>query len=65
MKNLEKFKVQELSEQEMMKIDGGRSWKDLAWMFAKEIAEAYVSAYEGYVEACGNGTYEGIPGCRR
>ncbi|NOU62367.1 bacteriocin [Marinifilum caeruleilacunae] len=71
MTNLEKFKVQKLTEKEMQSINGGVGWlKELikgaiSGELVTAVKEAYNDALEGYVDACANGTYDGIPGCRR
>lgn len=42
MKNVENFKFEKLSEQEMMIINGGKGWGDLFWMLAEDILEGWI-----------------------
>jgi len=71
MKNLEKFKVQELTVKEMHSVNGGYGWLRellkgaLSGELISAAKDAYTDALNGYIDACANGTYEGIPGCRR
>jgi len=69
--NLENLGVLEMNAQEVKNVEGGNpiAKKILEWFMggaAYDAAKAAGSAaLEGYIEACGNGTYDGIPGCRR
>ena len=62
MKNLDlnKYGVQEMNAGEMSVVEGGASWGDLAWMFAQQIGQAYVSActaVQSYTVATGGAYY--------
>lgn len=70
MKNLNEMGVLELNSKSLKKIDGGSPWYELFRSFVtgeliNAAKNAYVNALDGYINACGNGTYYGIPGCRR
>lgn len=69
--NLENLGVQEMNAQEVKNVDGGNpiANKLLEWLIGglsyDAAKKAYNTALNGYIEACGNGTYDGIPGYRR
>jgi glycerate kinase len=70
----ENFENDQLEMVELASVKGGNPW----WQLAKEVAKsigigelinsaknAGVAAFNGYVDACASGTYDGIPGCKR
>ena len=69
--NLEEMGVQEMNIREISNINGGYGWLRelikgaISGELINGVKNAYNDALSGYIEACGNGTYDGIPGCRR
>ena len=58
--DLNDYGVQEMNAEEMRVNNGGATWADAAWMFAQQIAEAYVgacTAVQSYTVATGGAYY--------
>ncbi len=60
MLDLKDMGVRELNAEEMKKIDGGKSWVDVLWMFAEDMVNGYVNACEATQKwAVNNPSYTG------
>ncbi|MFA8434860.1 MAG: hypothetical protein ACEPOZ_10130 [Marinifilaceae bacterium] len=68
------FENEKLDVFELAEAKGGNPWLRLAkeaiksWGLAElfdSAKNAGVAAFNGYVDACASGTYDGIPGCKR